>query len=187
VLVIGAGVAGLSAALAAAEAGRGVLLLDEHTPGYRVPPGPVRSEIDRLADLVEAEPGIDVLWDTAAVGLYEGPLVVAVGGSDTVMVHPTAIVIASGGTETHRIFPGNDLPGVLLGRGAARLAGVHGLRVGERAVVWAERPEALETIDVLRAAGVEVVAVVAAPGVEVGDVGTRVIRGTVTKAEGRRR
>ncbi len=187
VLVIGAGVAGLSAALAASEAGRRVVLLDEHTPGYRVPPGETRAEIDLLAALVAERPGIEALWDTAAVGLYEGPLVVAVGGDDTSMIHPTAIVIASGGLETHRIFPGNDLPGVLLSRGAARLAGVHGLRVGERAVVWAEQREALGAVDTLRTAGVQVVAVVAPPELDVGDVGARLIRGTVTRVEGRRR
>ena len=38
-----------------------------------------------------------------------------------VEVHPTRIVIATGGAEVHPVFPGNDLPGVMLGRGAAGL------------------------------------------------------------------
>jgi sarcosine oxidase subunit alpha len=55
VLVVGAGVAGLEAALTAAAAGRDVLLVDEHGPGHRVAPGPTRTAIDRLAERVPTD------------------------------------------------------------------------------------------------------------------------------------
>ena len=38
-----------------------------------------------------------------------------------VQVHPKRVVVATGGTEVHPVFPGNDLPGVMLGRAAAGL------------------------------------------------------------------
>ncbi len=48
VLVVGAGVAGLSAAVAAAGDGRSVMIIDETEPGARVAPGPTKTRIDAL-------------------------------------------------------------------------------------------------------------------------------------------
>jgi sarcosine oxidase, subunit alpha len=187
VLVVGAGVAGLAAALAAAEAGSSVMIIDETTPGGRVAPGATREAIDRLTASVAASPTIRTSWNTPATGLFEGPLLIAVNGDETFHIHPQAIVLACGGREIHRVFTGNDLPGVLLARGAARLAGVHGVRPGARAVVWAEQREALDHIAALTSAGVEVVAVVAPEGLDTSGVACEVIRGEVTAVKGRKR
>ena len=189
VLVIGAGVAGLAAALSAADAGRSVLVIDEQTPGYRVAPGPTRKAIDRLAGEVATRDGITTQYRTAATGIFEGPLVIAVDAAreETLHVHPGAIVVAAGGREVHRVFKGNDLPGVLQARGAARLAGVHGLHVGEKAVVWAEQPEALDHVRTLEKAGVKVVAIVAPEGLDTSGLSAEVVRGEVTEARGRKR
>jgi sarcosine oxidase subunit alpha len=189
VLVIGAGVAGLAAALAAARGGRSVLVIDEHTPGHRVAAGPTRTAIDRLAAEVAANAAITTQWNTPATGIFEGPLVVAVdpANESTLHVHPGAIVVAAGGREVHRVFAGNDLPGVMTARGAARLAGVHGLRVADRAVVWAEQPEALDHVRTLARSGVQVVAVVAPAGLDTTGVECEVVRGEVTEAKGKKR
>jgi sarcosine oxidase subunit alpha len=187
VLVVGAGVAGLSAALRAAAAGRSVLVIDEVEPGSRVAAGATRDEIARLATDVAREPRIETIWNAPATGIYEGPLLIAVTGDETLHVHPQAIVIACGGRETHRVFTGNDLVGVMLGRGAARLAGVHGIRPGNRAVVWAEQPEALAHVATLQAAGVEIAAVVAPEGLDTTSLdGIEVVRGEVTAARGKK-
>jgi sarcosine oxidase subunit alpha len=187
VLVVGAGVAGLSAALAAAAAGKSVLLIDEHTPGARVAAGPTRDAIAGLEAQVARDARIDTIWDASATGLYEGPLLIAVAGDETLHVHPQGIVLACGGRELHRVFAGNDLPGVMLARGAARLAGVHGVKPGERAVVWAEQPEALAHVATLRAAGVAIAAVVAPEGLDTSALdGIEVIRGEITAAKGRK-
>ena len=61
VLVFGAGVAGLSAAIAAAEDGRTVMLIDESEPGARVAPGPTRDRIAALLAQVDANPAVDDL------------------------------------------------------------------------------------------------------------------------------
>ncbi len=187
VLVVGAGVAGLSAALAAAAAGKSVLLIDEHTPGARVAAGPTRDAIAGLEAEVARDARIETIWDASATGLYEGPLLIAVAGDETLHVHPLAIVLACGGRELHRVFAGNDLPGVMLARGAARLAGVHGVKPGERAVVWAEQPEALAHVATLRAAGVAIAAVVAPEGLDTSALdGIEVVRGEITAAKGRK-
>ena len=167
VLVVGAGVAGLSAAIAAAGDGRSVMLIDE-TRARRAR----RARADegrastRCAREVDANAAITTSWNTPATGLFEGPLLIALCGDETYHIHPQAIVIACGGREIHRVFTQNDLPGVMLARGAARLAGVHGVQPGNRAVVWAEQPEALEHVRTLAAAGVEIAAVVAPEGLD---------------------
>ena len=88
----------------------------------------------------------------AAIGIYEGPLVPVNGEDFLHLVHPGRIVVATGAVERHGVFPGSDLPGVWLSRGAARLAGAHGLALGRR-VVFAG--EAGETLEALRSTGID--------------------------------
>ena len=127
VAVIGGGIAGLSAALAAAEGGERVILVDEGAIGERIAPGALRDRIAALHDALSRHPSATILERATAVGIFEGPLVPVVADDLLHLVHPLRIVVASGAVERHAVFPGNDLPGVLLGRGASRLAGVHGL------------------------------------------------------------
>lgn len=159
VLVVGGGVAGLAAARAAAERGERVVLADEGRIGGQVPPGPVRERLEALAAEARTHRRIELLERHVAVGVYEGPLVPLASEDRLVRVHPRRIVLATGAVETHGVFPGNDLPGVWLGRGAARMAGVHGVRPADRAVFVAGTEEAVEHVRVLREAGVEIAAV----------------------------
>jgi sarcosine oxidase subunit alpha len=162
-LVLGGGVAGLSAAIAAAEDGADVMIVDEGRVAEALPPGPAAERAGALAAIVRADPRITLAEDHVAVGIYEGPFVAVVGPERTLRIEPDRIVVATGAVEVHGVFAGNDLPGVWLGRGAARLVGVHGLRPGSRAVLVAGTPEAFEHLSLLRAVGVEVAAVLA-PG-----------------------
>ena len=156
VVVIGAGVAGLSAALAAAEAGRTVLLCDEGRPGEKVAAGPDRERIDELARAGAASERITVLEQSPAIGIYEGPLVVINAPDLLHLAHPESVIVATGAVDEHGVFPGNDLPGVWLARGAARLAGVHGVLPGRRIVVAGGSSEAEQHAGTLRAAGADV-------------------------------
>ncbi|MDP9296602.1 MAG: 2Fe-2S iron-sulfur cluster-binding protein, partial [Actinomycetota bacterium] len=159
VLVIGGGVAGLAAARAAASDGGSVVLCDEGRLGEKVAPGPTLDRIRKLAAEVHALDRVTVLERHMAVGIYDGPLV-AVSGPDALMrIRPGRVVVATGAVEAHGVFEGNDLPGVWLGRGAARLAGVHGVRPGERAIVAANTAEALDHARTLLDAGVRVAVV----------------------------
>jgi sarcosine oxidase subunit alpha len=166
VLVVGAGAAGLEAALAAARDGDRVLLCDESTIGAAIPPGPTADRVRTLEAGVREHDGVTVLEGHAAIGIYEGPVVPLVSAEELVQVHPRRIVVATGATEAHAVFPGNDLPGVWLGRGAARMAGVHGVRPGEAAVVVAATEEGLEHLRTLREAGVRIVAAAVPAGLE---------------------
>jgi len=141
VLVIGGGPSGRAAAGAAAHEGRRVVLCDE-------------------GEIVDPPPGVEILPRHAAVGIYEGPLVPLASEDGLVQAHPRRIVVATGATEVLPVFPGNDLPGVMLGRCAADLA--------ERGAMWRDRvvmaighEEGLEHLNAVLDAGVRVVAVVA--------------------------
>jgi len=188
VLVVGAGSAGLSSARDAARAAERVLVCDEAAIGAAIAPGPDLDRVRELEAEVRALPNVTVLERHAALGLYEGPLVPLASGDELVHVRPRRVVVATGATEIPGVFPGSDLPGVWLGRGAARMAGVHGVRPGEVAVVEARTEEGLRHAQTLLAAGVRIAALVV-PSLSADDAPggvERVVQGEVVGAEGRR-
>src|SRR5579859_6490157 len=75
VLVVGGGVAGLAAALAAAERGERVILCEESKIGERVSSPAVRERIEQLRRELNALENVLLLEQAPAVGIYEGPLV----------------------------------------------------------------------------------------------------------------
>ncbi len=189
VLVIGGGAAGLSAAAAAAERGESVVLCDEGHLGEKVAPGATLDRIHSLAANLRDVSNATILERHAAVGIYEGPLVPLIGDDALVQVHPGRIVVATGAIETHAVFRGNDLPGVWLGRGAARMAGVHGVKPGSLAVVATDTAEGLEHMRTLVGRGVDVAAVVVSEALADSvrdDVPVVVRGGKIVAAEGRK-
>ncbi len=155
VAVIGGGPAGLSAALAAADAGADVLLLDEND----APGGHLRYQADaetELAARAAAHANVTLMADTLAVGVYDHRWVGAVQGRRLVKLRAGALVIATGAYEQPLVFPNNDLPGVMLASGAARLVHLWGVRPGERAVVVSANPRGLRAALDLHRAGVEI-------------------------------
>ncbi|MBA2742575.1 MAG: (2Fe-2S)-binding protein [Actinobacteria bacterium] len=143
VLVIGGGQAGRAAALAAATAGPGVVLVDESV---------------RLAD-VEL-PGVEVLAPARALGIWEGKLVPVDSGTVLYRYRAERIIVATGTVEQPLVFPGNDLAGVMLPEAARRLIRDFSLRPGQRAIVLAADERAPEIAETLREAGVAVPRVV---------------------------
>ena len=157
-IVVGAGIAGLTAALEAAETGERVLLCDEFAIGSRLAPGPTLDAVRALEQRVRATPAIEILERHAALGLFDGPTVPLAASAELVQVRADRVVVATGATESHQLFPGNDLPGVWLGRAASAMAVLHGVPVGRRVVVVASTTEGLEHLRALVAAGARVVA-----------------------------
>jgi sarcosine oxidase subunit alpha len=157
-LVIGAGVAGLAAAGAASARGDSVVLCDEHAIGEKIAAGPTRDRIEALGAQVRADDRLQVFERAVAIGVYEGGLVPIAALEELLQVHPDRIIVATGAVEAHAVFDGSDVPGVFLARGAARLAGVHGVAPGERAVVLAATREGIDHLATLRDAGVEIAA-----------------------------
>jgi sarcosine oxidase, subunit alpha len=153
-LVIGGGVAGLSAA---ANATGRVALAEGSTIGAAATNDDERAAIERLT-IAARVAGVELLERHGAIGVYEGPSVPLAGPDELVEVEAARVVVATGAIEAHGVFPGNDLPGVWLGRGAARLAAA-GVAPGERAVVVANTDEGELISEALRSAGTHVTVV----------------------------
>lgn len=163
VLVVGGGVAGLSAALAAAEAGAGVLLVEQDDRlGGRLADAGETDTAARAADIaaqVETHEGIDALTGAETIGWYEEAVVAIDRRPDLLLVTPAAVVLATGGYDLGLPFSGWDLPGVMLASGARRLLHRHGVMPGSRVVVLTTDDAGHHLARQLDAAGVQVACV----------------------------
>jgi sarcosine oxidase subunit alpha len=143
VLVVGGGEAGRAAAAEAANAGPGVVLVDEDA---------------RLRGL--ALDGVEVLAPASALGIWEGGLVPVDAGTVLYRFRAERIVVATGATEQPLVFPGNDLVGVMLPDGVRRLLRDFSIRPGERAAILGVDDETLALAEELTGVGLEVTKVV---------------------------
>ena len=168
VTVIGAGPAGMAAALEAARAGADVLLVDENPEvggalSYARFDGAGKTgEVARaeLSAKVAAEARIRVMTDCMCTGWYSDNWLPLIKDNRLYKLRAGALVVASGCYEQPLIFHNNDLPGVMLGSAAQRLIRLYGVKPGNRAVVATANRDgygvALDLLD----AGVEVACVV---------------------------
>jgi sarcosine oxidase subunit alpha len=202
VAVVGGGPAGREAALAAAREGARVTLIEEQevlAPGScrgrrtdLLAPGPNHPRQEPGAGSQELEAaGVTVWTGATAFGAYEGNLIGIQRGRTLIELRYRRLVLATGAFERMTVFPGNDLPGVMLGTGAQRLLRRHGVRPGRRAVIATCHDGGLELAQELAAAGVEVAAVLdsrAADAIELpGDFGLPILpEATLLAAHGRR-
>jgi sarcosine oxidase, subunit alpha len=170
VLVAGGGPAGMAAAVAAAEAGASVMLVEEeYELGGHLRWGDAEqlAELARLRLAVQQHPGIEVLTDTVVAGRYDGNWLAVVQRSGLaqaterlVKTRAAVLVVAAGLIERPYVFAGNDLPGVMLGTAVRRLVNLHAVRPGSRAVVLTGNPEGDAVAADLRRVGIEVARVV---------------------------
>ncbi len=158
ILVIGGGAAGLNAAAAAAELGADVVLADEGPePGGRLL---AEGGVEYARELVERAraAGVEILDSAPALGTFDG--LVPVWQGDTLhQVRAKRQIHATGAIEQPLLFPGNDLPGVMLSGGARRLISMYALQPGARAVVATVDDRGLHAALALIDAGVELACV----------------------------
>lgn len=184
VLVIGAGPAGLAAALAAGRAGARVILCDDDARmGGRllaerreIAGAPAADWLAATLDELASLPDVRMMTRTSVFGVYDHGTYGAVERvADHLPVPPAHMprqrawrivakraVLAAGAIERPIVFPGNDAPGVMLA-GAVR-AYVHRFAVlpGREAVVYTSGDDGWRTVATLAEAGARVAAVVEA-------------------------
>lgn len=161
VAVIGGGVAGMAAALAAAEAGAEVLLVDDN-PTLGGALNYARGDavaLGELAGRVAAEPRITVLTDATCQGHFADNWLSVTQGNRLYKIRATSVVGATGAHEQPAVFRGNDLPGVMLGTAAQRLMRQWAVKPGNRGVILAANDHAYGVALDLIKAGVEVAAI----------------------------
>ena len=192
ILVIGGGAAGLNAAAAAAELGADVVLADEGPePGGRLL---AEGGVEYARELVERAraAGVEILDNAPALGTFDG-LVPVWQGNTLHQVRAKRQIHATGAIEQPLLFPGNDLPGVMLSGGARRLISMYAIRPGTRAVVATVDDRGLHAALALHVAGVELTCVAdlrengsAGPKGALKRLGVEVLNGaTVLEATGR--
>lgn len=176
VVVVGAGPAGMSAALTAARLGTRVLVVDDSDrPGGQLTKQTHKFFGDRaqycgtrgidiatiLADELR-QAAVELWLDTSVVGLYPGRVLGLAHPERFRKLRFRSLVIATGAQENNLVFPGNDLPGVY-GAGAVQtLMNVYGVKPGERVLMVGSGNIGLIVSYQLIQAGIEVVAVVEA-------------------------
>ncbi|HZD57419.1 MAG TPA: FAD-dependent oxidoreductase [Anaerolineales bacterium] len=170
--VIGAGPAGLSAAVTAARAGAQVTVVDEcPEPGGQYLRGSPRQSVSRYVSqsarraqtLLEEMRflHVDFRAETLAWAL-EGTGLALAGPSGSEWLEARAVVIAVGGREVVLPFPGWTLPGVMTLGGAQILAKAHGVLPGKRILLAGSGPLLLAAADELSRHGAQVLAVLEA-------------------------
>jgi sarcosine oxidase, subunit alpha len=182
VLVVGAGPAGIAAALAAAASGSRVILCDETAEFGGSLLGDSRATIDgqsgpdwvasSVATLAQND-RVTLLTRTTAFGYFPHNFVGLIERLSDHLPAPSkgqwrerlwqvrarAVVLAAGAIERPLVFPGNDRPGILLAGAAQTYLNRYGVRVGTRAVIVTSCDDAYEAALELKAAGVAVAAI----------------------------
>lgn len=165
VLVVGGGWSGLHAALAAAEEGAQVMLVEEcaRLGGLAFDlraGGPGLDALEALIARVTAHPRIRALTAAYAAGYYADGCVPVVTREHMVKVKCKSLVVAQGVWEQPAVFRHNDRPGVMTAGAALRLAHRYAVACGERVLVLTANAEGYAAALDLQALGIEIVAVV---------------------------
>ncbi|MEM7710828.1 MAG: 2Fe-2S iron-sulfur cluster-binding protein, partial [Pseudomonadota bacterium] len=201
VLVVGGGPAGLVAALTAAQSGASVILCDEQDrPGGRllseaedIDDRPAQAWAADMARQLE-EAGARLLTRTTVTGAYDQGTYAALERVSHHVPDPhpdlprdcfwriaaRRTILATGALERPIAFPMNDRPGILLASATRSYMHRWGAVPGRRVAVFTNNDDGHRTVADLRAAGVDVAAVIDprddAPG--------EAIHGVVTDTQG---
>ena len=209
-LVIGAGPAGLMAALTAGRAGKRVILADEDFRfGGRLNAENLAIGGTSGADWVSAAvaelaalPSVRLMTRTTVIGAFDHGIYGAVervsdhlampaqGKPRQVLwrIYSQRAILCGGATERPIAFENNDRPGIMLAGALRAYANRWGVAVGQRVAVFTNNDDGLRTAADLTAKGIDVVAVIdSRKGEEVIDSSGRLGLTAITVRDGKGR
>ena len=182
VLVVGGGIAGLSAAVQAAQTGKSVMLVTggAHWGGRlagtrdTIEGKPARVWIEDTLQMLAAMPNVTLKARTLATGHYDHgmvalcerltdhlPLEQRSGPRQRLWrVRADELILATGAIERPLVFRGNDRPGVMLAGAARAYLHRYGVVAGQRIVVATNNDSAWQVAFDLAEAGTGVAAIV---------------------------
>jgi sarcosine oxidase, subunit alpha len=172
VLVVGAGPAGLAAALTASRSGARVVLIEQgpvlggtlfHDGGAS--DGAPAESWRAAAELANAA-NVRILTSTSVAGYYDHNVLIAVDRSDATgtdrpierlwKVRAKQVVLATGSIEQPLLFAHNDRPGIMLAGAVRRYVTQFAVTAGRAIVVATNNDDAYRTAFVLQDAGISV-------------------------------
>ncbi|BEP15576.1 2Fe-2S iron-sulfur cluster-binding protein [Acidothermaceae bacterium B102] len=177
VLVVGAGPAGLTAALTAARAGARVVLVDDQSEAGGSLLGIEEGHNDWVSAVVaelRANPEVRVLQRTSAFGYYDDGFVLALERrTETTTslarqriwrIRAQQVIFATGAHERPIVFADNDRPGIMLAGAARTYLHRYGVLPGRNVVVFTTNDSAYAAAADLAEAGAAVTLVDARDG-----------------------
>jgi sarcosine oxidase subunit alpha len=173
VLVVGGGVAGLSAALHAARAEAEVWLIEkEAAPGGRIQYDTAKYELPdsqglqygfdiagKLTQEVKQRDNCRILSNATAFAWYDEGVIAVAREGELWELQPKKVVVATGSYENPMVFENNDLPGIFLAGGLQRLMHRDFIRPGKRAAIITHNDNGYRLAHQLVDAGVTVAAI----------------------------
>lgn len=162
-VVVGGGVAGLSAAVEARKYGLEVLQIDDGLePGGEMlcdelePPGmsePGYVFVRRLREKA-VELGVKTLPKTTLIGFFEDAVLAfspyPLGSGTSYVISAKAYVCATGSVDLPCIFANNDLPGIMDASSAIRMLTLYGVVVGRNVAILGATERGLRVAEHLR-------------------------------------
>lgn len=180
VLIAGAGLAGLSAALSAGASGARVILADEQaemggwllSTGTRIDGLPAVDWVSKTLERLKTMPEVKILPRTTVFGYHDHNLLtlverrtdhlpgVAKGARERLWkVRAKQVVLATGAHERPLVFANNDLPGIMLASAVTTYIRRYAVLPGQRAVVFTNNDAAYDCAITLREVGASVTVV----------------------------
>ncbi|NIY76299.1 sarcosine oxidase subunit alpha family protein [Thalassospira sp. HF15] len=183
-LVIGAGPAGLAAALTAGRAGARVVIADEgaHLGGGFLAEGsplggkPADAVLADIVGELHALPNVEIKKRTTVFAAYDDQVF---GAVERVQKHlpeheinphramerlwrivARKVVLATGAEERPIVFGGNDRPGVMMAGAMRTYLNAYGVAPGKRVALFANNNQAYQTAMDLEARGIDVAAII---------------------------
>ncbi len=174
-LIIGAGPAGIDAALEAAGTNKRVMLIDEQEEcgGGALADPALWPWLERSMMALADAPNVTILTRTTAFGYYHDNFI---GAAERLTDHlpnigdtpreklwrirAGEVILAQGAIERPLVFDGNDVPGVILASAAKTFALRYGVAIGKTVALMATHDSGWHDVFALAKAGVSVSAII---------------------------